>query len=142
MGGRGGSSGMRGGNPFPRSLVQDTVYHSTNAPNITTFSTGGAQSNGAIFFASDEGEAELHGYNKTGREHYTYEVNLDIQNPKRVTNMEEWGDPDFEGRAIRQAKRQGYDSVIFDSGFDGDEHAEFYAVFSPSQVKIKSKRRY
>ena len=136
----GGRSGSFGGSDFPNSLVQDTVFHGTNVSNITEFNTRGEQSNGAIFFASDYEEAELHGSNKSGDE-YMYEVKLDIQNPMRVTNMEQWGDPDFEGKAIRQAKRQGFDSVIFDNGFDGAEHAEFYAVFSSDQVKIKNRRK-
>lgn len=127
-------------NPFPNSLVQETVFHGTNVPNITEFNTRGEQSNGAIFFASDGEEAELHGSNKSG-EQYMYEVKLDIRNPMRVTNMYEWGDPSFEGKAIRQAKRQGYDSVIFDNGFDGEEHSEFYAVFDPKQVKIQNRRK-
>ena len=133
---------MTGGssNPFPRSVVQETVFHGTNVGNITEFNTRGEQSNGAIFFASDLEEAEIHGANKSG-DQYMYEVKLDIQNPMRVSNMYEWGDPGFEGKAIRQAKRQGYDSVIFDNGFDGDERSEFYAVFSPKQVKIANRRK-
>lgn len=142
MGGRGGSSGMRGSssNPFPKSVVQDTVFHGTNVSNISEFNTRGEQSNGAIFFASDIEEAEIHGANKSG-DQYMYEVKLDIQDPMRVTNMYEWGDPNFERKVIQQAKRQGHDSVIFDNGFDGAEHSEFYAVFSPKQVKITNRRK-
>lgn len=138
MGGRGAGSSMGG---FPGSVVQQTVYHTTNAPNITRFRTDGPQSNGAIFFASDEGEAEIHGFNKSGADHYTYEVKLNITNPLRVSNMMNWGDPKFERTQIQKAKRSGHDAVIFDNGFSGSLRSEFYAVFSPDQVKIKGRRK-
>lgn len=136
---RKGPSGMSNSNPFPNSKIKETVYHSTNASNITKFSTEGVQSNGAIFFATDEGEAELHGFNKSGANHYTYEVNVDVRNPL-VVDMpsESWGDSVAEGRYIKQAKSTGHDSVVFNDGYG----ESFIAVFSPDQVKIKGKKRY
>ena len=142
IGGRGGSSGMQSRslksplNPFPDSLIQDTVFHGTNVSNITEFNTRGEQSNGAIFFASDEEDAEIHGSNKPGQQ-YIYEVNLDIRNPLRVENKTHWGDPEIEGRYIRYAKISGNDSVVFSDGYG----EFFYAVFSPEQVKIRNVKK-
>ena len=148
MGGRGSSSGMSGGgggNPFPNSLIQGTVFHGTNVPNITTFSTEGRESNGAIFFGNQEDYAEEEAYVKqeaNGGKQTLYEAKLDIRNPLEVTLPPgQFADNNVEGRYIKQAKAAGHDAVIFHSN-TGDPYLDdtFYAVFDPKQVKIVGKR--
>lgn len=148
MGGRGGSSNMGGGggNPFPNSLVQDTVYHGTNIPNIIEFSTSGRESSGAIFFGKEEDYAEEEAYLKherSGGEQTMYEAKVDIRNPLEVTLPPgQFADNVVEARYIKQAKAAGHDSVIFHSN-TGDPYLDdtFYAVFSPKQVKIQNRRK-
>lgn len=148
MGGRGGSSGMAGSssNPFPRSVVQETVFHGTNVPDITEFSTSGRESSGAIFFGKDEDYAEEEAYLKherSGGEQTMYEAKLDIRNPLEVTLPPgQFADNHVEARYIRQAKAAGHDAVIFHSN-TGDPYLDdtFYAVFSPKQVKITNRRK-
>lgn len=143
MGGHGGNSGISSG--FSSSLVQETVYHGTNVSNITSFSTGGRESNGAIFFSASEDYAEEEAYEKSSRggQQTMYEVKLNIQNPMEVTlTGNQFGDPTIERRYIQQAKATGHDSVIFHSN-TGDPYLDdtFYAVFSPKQVKITGRRK-
>lgn len=143
MGGRGGSSGMRGSssNPFPNSIVQETLYHGSVSPGITEFNTSGPASSGAIFFTDFEEQAmwEPDGkYWAKNPEPTLYEVKLDIRNPLRVDNRKTENDPSKEKRYIQQAKRQGHDSVIF---FDPRTDITNYAVFSPKQVKIIKKSK-
>lgn len=148
MGGRGSSSGMTGSssNPFPNSIVQETVFHGTNVPNITEFSTGGRESSGAIFFGKEEDYAEEEAYLKherSGGEQTMYEAKLDIRNPMEVTLPPgQFADNHVEARYIRQAKTAGNDAVIFHSN-TGDPYLDdtFYAVFSPKQVKITNRRK-
>ena len=139
MGGRGDSAA--GG--FSKSLVQATVYHGTNVADITKFSTGGKESNGAIFFANDPDYAEEEAYVKAerGGERTLYEVKLNIRNPQEVTlSGSQFADPATEAKYIRAAKAAGHDAVIF-HGSDGFSDQTFYAVFSPKQVKIKNKKK-
>ena len=143
MGGRGSGSGMSGG--FSGSLVQETVYHGTNVPNITSFSTGGRESNGAIFFSASEDYAEEEAYEKSSRggQQTMYEVKLNIRNPMEVTlTGGQFADPTVERRYIQRAKAAGHDSVIFHSN-TGNPYLDdtFYAVFSPKQIKIKNRRK-
>lgn len=142
FGGRGASS--PGGN-FSNSLVKETVYHGTNADNITSFKTDGKESSGAIFFASDEDYAEEEAYIKgqKGGVQTMYEVKLNIQNPMRVTlTGADFADNKKEKPFIEKAKAAGFDSVIFDNGeTDKFFYQEFYAVFSPKQVKIVNKKK-
>ena len=148
VGGRGGGSNMSGSssNPFPRSVVQETVFHGTNVPNITEFSTGGRESSGAIFFGKEEDYAEEEAYLKheaNGGEQTMYEAKLDIRNPMEVTLPPgQFADNHVEARYIRQAKAAGHDAVIFHSD-TGDPYLDdtFYAVFSPKQVKITNRRK-
>lgn len=145
MGGRGMSSKVGGGD-FSNSLVQDTLYHGTNVNNITSFSTSGRESNGAIFFADDPDYAEEEAYVKqesSGGEKTMYEVKLNIRNPMEVTlNGNEFGDPTRERKYIEAAKRAGNDSVIFHSntGYDYMDQT-FYAVFDAKQIKITGKKK-
>ena len=148
MGGRSGSSGMSNNSsvPFPKSLVQNTVFHGTNVPNITTFQSSGRESNGAIFFGKEEDYAEEEAYVKHeahGGEQTMYEAKLDIRNPLEVTLPPgQFADPSTEKKYIKQAKAAGNDSVIFHSN-TGDPYMDdtFYAVFSPKQVKITGRRK-
>jgi len=150
MGGRGSSSGMvgSGSNPFPDSLVKATVYHGTDVPDITEFSTGGRESNGAIFFGATQDYVEEMAFikwedNDNEGDMTMYEAKLDIRNPMEVTLPgNQFGDPTVESKYIRQAKAAGNDSVIFHSN-TGDSYYDdtFYAVFSPDQIKITNKRR-
>lgn len=141
-----GSSKLSGTSGFPHSLVKNTVFHGTNVPNITEFSTNGRESNGAIFFGKSEDYAEEEAYVKYedhGGEQTMYEAKLDIRNPLEVTlSGGQFGDPSVEKRYIKQAKAAGYDSVIFNSN-TGNPYLDdtFYAVFSPKQIKIMNKRK-
>ncbi len=39
---------------------------------------------------------------------------------------------------LHKAKNEGYDGVVFKNGYDGwMEHGDLYAVFSPTQVRMK-----
>lgn len=144
MGSRGASSG-RSNNPFPNSLVQDTLYHGTNVADITEFSTNGRESNGAIFFADDADYAEEEAYVKgeKGGQQTMYEVKLNIKNPMTVTlKGDQFADPTIEKKIINEAKAKGYDSVIFKSDYDNPIFNQtFYAVFSSKQVKIIDKKK-
>ena len=138
-----GRGNSKAGGGFSTSLVQDTLYHGTNAPNITTFNTFGKESSGAIFFADDIDYAEEEANIKSAKNGSAtmYEVKLNIQKPLEVTlSGSDFADNHVEKRYIDQAKKQGYDSVIFHSDF-GDPLLDqsFYAVFSPKQVKIVKK---
>lgn len=139
-----GNSG-RNSVPFPKSLVQDTLYHGTNVDNITEFNTSGRESNGAIFFSDDADYAEEEAYVKSeskGGPKTMYEVKLNITNPLTVTlNDAEFADPAIESKYIKEAKAKGHDAVIFKSNYDNPIFNQtFYAVFSPKQVKIKGKK--
>lgn len=128
-------------NPFPNSLVQETLYHGSVSPNITEFNVYGPASNGAIFFTDFEEQALWEPQEKywaKDSEPTLYEVKLDIRNPLRVDNKLTENDPSKEKKYIQQAKRQGHDSVIF---FDDRTDITNYAVFSPKQVKITKKAR-
>ena len=135
-----------GNNSFRNSVVTHTVYHGTDAGNITEFRTSGRESNGAIFFSDSEDYAEEEAYVKnerTGNGQFMYEVNLNIQNPLRVTLSErEFADNAVERRYIEQAKREGYDAVIFTNDTDNELMKDtFYAVFDKNQIKIQNKRK-
>lgn len=141
--GRGASKISSGG--FSTSLVQETVYHGTNNPNITSFNTSGRESNGAIFFADDPDYAEEEAYIKNenyGGEQTIYDVKLNIQNPTTVTlKAGDFGDPIKERKYIENAKKEGFDSVIFKETGNPVSNSTFYAVFSPKQVKILKKNK-
>lgn len=131
---------------FANSIVKQTVFHGTDAGNITEFKTSGRESNGAIFFSDSEDYAEEEAYIKderTGNGRFMYEVNLNIQNPLRVVLSEsEFADNAVEKKYIEKAKREGHDSVIFTSDTDNEYLKDtFYAVFDSKQIKIRNKRR-
>ena len=141
-GNRGGKRAS-GGN-FANSLVKDTVYHGTNIPNITKFSTSGKESNGAIYFANDIDYAEEEAYVKGSStdNKYMYSVKLNIQNPMKVTlTGGDFADPTVERKYIQQARKTGKDAVIFDNGETGIFYQEFYAVFDPKQIKINGVKK-
>ena len=129
-----------------KSIITQTLYHGTDASNITEFNSLGKESNGAIFFADDIDYAEEEAYEKnlrSGNGGYIYEVNLDIRNPLYVTlSTNDFGDPVKERKYIEQAKKEGKDSVIFTNDTDDDLMKQtFYAVFNKNQVTIKNKRK-
>lgn len=140
-----GRGSSKAGGGFDTSLVQQTVYHGTNNPNITSFNTQGRESNGAIFFADDPDYAEEEAYIKNenyGGEQVIYNVKLNIQNPATVTMpSKDFGDPIKERKYIEQAKADGFDSVIFKEEGNPVYNSTFYAVFSPKQVKIVKKNK-
>lgn len=138
---RGSSFG--GGGGFNTSVVQDTLYHGTNVPDITEFNTLGRESSGAIFFANDPDYAEEEAYVKSeadGGERTMYEVKLNVQNPMTVEMSErDFANNSVEKRHIEKAKAAGHDAVIF-KGTGMFEDQTFYAVFSPKQVKITGRK--
>lgn len=129
-------------NPFPDSLVQETLYHGSVSADITEFNTSGPASNGAIFFTDFEEQAEMEPYGKywaEGNNPTMYEVKLDIRNPLRVeVTQETMYDPKAERVQINRAKRNGYDAVIFHERWSDTTN---YAVFDSKQVKIMNKRK-
>lgn len=130
---------------FSNSLIQATLYHGTDRPDIDKFTNTGRESNGAIFFADDSDYAEEEAYVKnerSGNGQYLYEVKLNIQNPYTVILPgNEFGDPSAERKYIQQAKAEGRDSVIFKETGNPLGNQTFYAVFSPDQVKIERKKK-
>lgn len=139
MGGRTSSSG----NGFSTSVVQATLYHGTNVPDISEFNTSGRESNGAIFFANDPDYAEEEAnvkHEARGGTRTMYEVKLDVHNPMTVEMPEkDWAEPIPERKHIAAAKAAGHDAVIFKgTGMFSDQ--TFYAVFFPKQVKITGRR--
>jgi len=126
-------------------VIPKTLYHGTDAANISEFNTQGKESNEAIFFADDADYAEEEAYVKnerTGKGKYLYEVSLNIKNPLQVKmKPDKFGDPIQERTYIKQAKAEGYDSVIFENDTDNELFKQkFYAVFDPTRIKIKNRR--
>lgn len=126
-------------------VIPKTLYHGTDVANISEFNIQGKESNGAIFFADDVDYAEEEAYVKnerTGKGKYLYEVSLNIKNPLQVKmKPDKFGDPTQERIYIKQAKAEGYDSVIFENDTDDELFKQkFYAVFDPTHIKIKNKR--
>ena len=122
--------------------VMVTAYHGTNITDIVEFRTDGRESNGAIFFSHDKEYAEEAAYVKKqyhGGKITLYKADLLIRYPYVVRLAKgKFADCTVEKKYIEYAKAEGFDGVIFYND-EEEEPDVFYAVFSPSQIRMREK---
>jgi hypothetical protein len=119
-------------NWFGKSKVVDiegkplVVYHATLSGGFDVFHPN--QHFGTLEQASRVLEVSRYpGVKPQGGDDSIYPVYLSIQNPKRVVDRASW---DY---AIRKAKKEGYDGLVYNNEMEGE--GDSYLAFYPNQIK-------
>jgi hypothetical protein len=115
------------------------VYHGTTNKKLTKFRPGshfGTEDQAKV--AGESSYQAAYGNKPV----ITIPVYLSIQNPKRTDDVgegwEDGGDSEWK-RRIKQAKKEGYDGIVYRNEIEGT--GDSYIAFRPNQVKSAHKNR-